>query len=263
MDLKNARILVTNDDGYRAEGIAVLENIARTLSDDVWVVAPEEEQSGAGHSLTIHEPLRYRQVDARRFAVAGTPTDSVLMASMVILKDKKPDLLLSGVNRGMNVAEDITYSGTVSAAMEGTLLDIPSIAFSTRFYADRPIEWQAIEHFAPDIIRLLTQRQMPSGVLMNVNFPGMPTNQVKGVKVCPQGRRKIAEKLERRIDPRGRDYYWIGDTGDEPYDDLPGADYRQLREGFITVTPISMDLTEYKVLEEVREIFDAKDEKVA
>jgi 5'-nucleotidase len=260
MDLKNARILVANDDGVGAEGIAVLEAIARGISDDVWVVAPEHEQSGAGHSLTMHDPIRYRQLAEKKFVVSGTPTDCVLMASMVIMKDRQPDLLLSGVNRGMNVAEDVTYSGTIAAAMEGTLLDIPSIALSTRLFRDTPVAWGAVEHFAPDIIRTLTKRPMPAGTLMNVNFPGIPVDQVKGIKACPQGRRKIAEKLEKRTDPRGRDYYWMGSPSDEPYDDLPGADYHQLHAGYITISPLAMDLTDYRLLEEIREQLEAERE---
>ena len=132
IDLKKARILISNDDGVNAEGIAILERVARSLSDDVWVVAPEHEQSGAGHSLSLHKPLRIRKVAERRFAVDGTPTDAVLLAVMEVMKDKRPDLMLSGINRGSNLAEDVTYSGTVSAAMEATLLEIPSIAFSNQ-----------------------------------------------------------------------------------------------------------------------------------
>lgn len=251
------RILVTNDDGIHAEGLKVLEAIAREFSDDVWVVAPETEQSGAGHSLTMHQPLRMRRIDDRHYAVNGTPTDCVLMAVMQIIEGKRPDLLLSGINLGLNVAEDVTYSGTIAAAMEGTLLDIPSIAFSTRIKADEAPEWDAPRHYAPSVIRTLLDANWSKGNLMNVNFPGIPLAQVQGIKICPQGRRKIAEKLHKHTDPKGRPYFWIGGPGDTPYDDLPGADYMQLHKGFVTVTPLCMDMTNYKLLEDVRERFEA------
>ena len=262
MNLKESRILVANDDGIHAEGIAVLEAIARELSDDVWVVAPESEQSGAGHSLTMHEPLRMRQIDERHFAVKGTPTDSVLVASMEIMKDKQPDLVLSGVNRGCNLAEDVTYSGTVAAAMEGTLLGIPSIAMSLGFITDAPVQWDTPRHFGADIVRQLTSVGWDDGNLINVNFPNIPVNQVQGIKVCPQGRRKIEEKLEKRHDPKGRPYFWIGGPGTEAYNDLPGADYTQVQKGFITITPLQLDLTNYKLLEEIREQFETTDERL-
>lgn len=250
------RILVTNDDGIHADGLAVLEGIARTLSDDVWVVAPETEQSGAGHSLTMHQPLRMRRIDDRRYAVSGTPTDCVLMAVLQIIDGPRPDLILSGINRGLNVAEDVTYSGTIAAAMEGTLLDIPSIAFSTLVKDPEAIEWDAATHFAPSLIERLFKVGWPKGNLINVNFPGLPAHLVQGIKLCPQGRRKIGEKLHKHFDPKGRPYFWIGGPGDEPYDDLPGADYMQLHKGFITVTPLCMDLTNYRFLEELRERLD-------
>jgi len=250
-DLKNTRILISNDDGVEAEGIAVLERIARTLSDDVWVVAPATEQSGAGHSLTLHNPLRYRQVGERRFAVAGTPTDAVFMGVMEILKDKKPGLMLSGINRGSNLAEDVTYSGTVSAAMEATLLDIPAIAFSN-VIRDGVSDWRTPEAFTAQIIQSLTQLHWPSGTLMNVNFPAIAPEAVKGIRPCPHGRRVLTDNLDRRTDPHGRNYYWIGGPRTDPFDHQPTADIHQIQEGYITVTPLNLDLTHYRVLEELR-----------
>ena len=252
MDLKNTRILISNDDGVEAEGIAVLEKIARTLSDDVWVVAPATEQSGAGHSLSLHAPLRYKQVGERRFAVSGTPTDAVLVGVMEILKDKRPGLMLSGINRGSNLAEDVTYSGTVSAAMEATLLEIPAIAFSNVIKND-VISWETPEHFTAGIIRNLTSIAWPQhGTLMNVNFPPIPPSQVKGIEACPQGRRKLDDNLHRRIDPHGRPYIWIGGQRTEPFSDEPHADYQRIREGYITITPLNLDLTNYALLEQLR-----------
>ena len=253
MDWATQRILVTNDDGIHAEGLKALEAIARELCDDVWVVAPETEQSGAGHSLTMHHPLRMRQIDERHFAVDGTPTDCVLVAILEIIKDRRPTLLLSGINRGMNVAEDVTYSGTIAAAMEGTLLEIPSIALSMQVANHDMPDWHLPKHYAPDIIRKLLKAGWPDGDLININFP---SHDVKGVKVCPQGRRKIGEKLLKREDPKKRPYFWIGGPCDEPYDDHPGADYMQMRSGFITITPLCMDMTDYRALELIREHFE-------
>ncbi len=249
------RILVTNDDGIDSDGLEALEAIARELSDDVWVVAPQTEQSATGHSLTMHEPIRVRQDGEKRFAVRGTPTDCVLMAVLQIMPEK-PDLILSGINRGMNVAEDVTYSGTIAAAMEGTLLAVPSIALSMNFAQRDVFSWETPKAYAPNIIAKLLKASWPDGNLMNINFPALTPDMVKGVKVCPQGRRKIGEKLERRQDPKGRDYYWIGGPCDEPYDDLPGADYMQIHKGFITITPLQMDLTNYHALEVIREHFE-------
>lgn len=248
---ENARILVTNDDGILAEGLRVLESIARTLSSDVWVVAPEIEQSGAGHSLTMHEPIRMRKIEEKRYAIHGTPTDCVLMAVMEIATDKPFDLVLSGVNRGANLAEDVTYSGTIAAAMEGTLLEIPSIAFSNYFEPNKPIEWAAIAEHAPAIIRKLGNHAWPAGTLININFPNLPAAAIRGEKLCPHGRRRITEKLDRRIDPRGRPYFWIAGPGVEPFSEHPEDDYRQLAEGYITITPLTLDLTHYEFMREL------------
>ncbi len=250
------RILVTNDDGIDSDGLEALEQIARALSDDVWVVAPQTEQSATGHSLTLHEPIRLRQDGEKRYAVRGTPTDCVLMAVLQIITDKKPDLVLSGINRGMNVAEDVTYSGTIAAAMEGTLLEIPSIALSMQPDEQGEYTWKTPISYAPNIITKLLKTGWPDGNFINLNFPALAPDAVKGVKICPQGRRKIGEKLERRTDPKGRDYYWIGGPSDVPYDDLPGADYMQMRKGYITLTPLQMDLTNYRALEDIREHFE-------
>lgn len=252
------RILVSNDDGIHADGIKVLEKVAKSLSSDVWVVAPETEQSGVSHSLTLHEPLRLRKISGKRYAVKGTPTDCALLAvkAIVTKKQKRFDLLLSGVNRGANMGEDVTYSGTVAAAMEGTLLGVPSIALSMDCSIGQSPHWNAVEKFAPDIIRKILTLEWPNHVLMNVNFPDLPASKVKGVKVAPLGRREINEKLTKRSDPFGRDYYWIGAPIKEEYD-KPGVDIMWLNEGYITITPLSIDLTHFRMLEELRKVVES------
>ncbi len=254
LDLAKARILCTNDDGINATGLAVLERIALSLSDDVWVVAPEQEQSGAGHSLTLRTPLRMRKAGERRFAVEGTPTDAVLMAVGAVMPDKRPDLVLSGVNRGGNLGEDVTYSGTVSAAMEGTLLNIPSIALSQMYPMGERPDWSVAETHAPDIVRRLATVRWPANVLMNVNFPVGPVDEVGGIEVVPTGKRKIGDHLEKRTDPRGYPYYWLGPMRqEEPH--APDTDLGVVNAGGIAITPISLDLTHEATIEVLKEVF--------
>jgi 5'-nucleotidase len=241
------RILVTNDDGIHAEGLAALERTARGLSDDVWVVAPEYEQSGASRALTLTAPLRVRQVDDRRFSVAGTPTDCVTLAVQELVVGQKPDLVLSGVNRGHNIAEDVTMSGTVAGAIEGMALGIPGIALSQSMsYAESaPSDgrYDTAEAFAPGVIRRLLEIGWPKGVVMNVNFPAGRPEAVTEVEVTRQGARDVRTcYAERRTDLRGRDYYWLG------YRNLPskpedGTDLRAIYEGRISITPLHIDLT--------------------
>lgn len=254
LDLANARILCTNDDGINATGLEVLERIARSLSDDVWVVAPEQEQSGSGHSLTLRQPLRLRRSGENRFVVEGTPTDAVLMAVGSIIRDKRPDLVLSGVNRGGNLGEDVTYSGTVSAAMEGTLLGIPSIALSQMYPPGERANWAVAETHAPDILRKLVSLRWPNNVLMNVNFPDIDVKAVKPPQVVPTGRRKIGDHIEKRVDPRGYPYYWLGPMRqEEPY--APDTDLGVVNAGGIAITPISLDLTDEPTIATLKEVF--------
>lgn len=255
-DLSKARILVTNDDGIHAPGLKLLEKIARTLSDDVWVVAPEVEQSGAGHSLSIAGPVRFYKHTARKYAVIGTPTDCVLCAVRAIIPDDKPvDLVLSGINRGANIGEDITHSGTVAAALEGTLCEIPSIAFSQAFsfWDDKiKVNWETAEAYAAKIIRQLTKAGWPSLTLMNVNFPDVTPAKVKGLKVVPHGRRDTTKKLTEMVDPKGRKHYWINwaDEGIDPARE--DCDLKWIKKGYVTITPIRMDLTDYQSLAAIR-----------
>ena len=252
IDLKSTRILVSNDDGIEADGIHLLTRIANQLSDDVYTIAPLHEQSGVSHSISLHDPLRIRRYDERRYAVDGTPSDAVLLGVLEILGDKRPGLMLSGINRGANVAEDVTYSGTIAATMEATLLEIPAIAFSNMVrgpYGNLEMDWSGPERYAADIIRKLARIDWPHGTLINVNFPGLSIEKIRDVKVCPQGRRKIdGEKLHRRKDPRGHDYFWIGGPGSVPFEHEPNADYHMLQAGYITITPIKLDLTNHDLM---------------
>jgi 5'-nucleotidase len=248
------RILVTNDDGIHAPGLAVAEAIARALSDDVWVVAPESEQSGASHSLTLSSPLRLREVGGRRYAVTGTPTDCVMMAALNILKDQPPELVLSGVNSGSNLADDVTYSGTVAGAMEGCALGIPSIALSQEPGGSRlDIDWSPGTAHGPAVIRQLLAAGWPQGVLLNVNFPGVPAAEVTGVALVPQGHYDLqSTEIIERMDVRERAYYWIGLRRHET---VPpeNSDLGAIHGGRISVTPLHLNLTEYDVLKKMRE----------
>ncbi|PPR69191.1 MAG: 5'-nucleotidase SurE [Alphaproteobacteria bacterium MarineAlpha1_Bin1] len=254
-NLRRTRILLTNDDGINAPGMKVLQRIARSLSNDVWVVAPEGEHSGASHSLTLTAPLRLRKISAKKFAVEGTPTDCVMMAMNQVMADNPPDLLLSGVNRGANMGEDVTYSGTIAAAMEGTLVGVPSIALSQSFANRKVMHWPTAEQHASDIIRRLVAIGWSRDVLMNVNFPDCLPGDVKGVEVVRQGRRDFsALNIEQRIDARERPYYWIGFR---PIQGQPeeGTDIRATEEGRIAITPLHLDLTENKALKQLKAAF--------
>jgi 5'-nucleotidase len=239
--LSEARILVSNDDGIHAPGLKVLERVARSLSKDVWVIAPEAEQSGASHGLTLRRPLPVHKIGPRRFAVGGTPSDCVLMAVKHIIMDRAPDLVLSGVNRGANLGEDVFYSGTVAAAREAALLGIPAIAFS-QVRRGEMLHWKTAEKFAPEIIRRLFAGTWPQSILMNVNFPPVPPEQVTGIKVAPQGRRLEHTQVKIAKDPYGRDVLWIGDfPTDDPKD--PNTDLGAIIENMVSVTPLECDST--------------------
>lgn len=252
------RILLTNDDGIDARGLESLETAARVLSDDIWVVAPSEEQSGAGHSLTLSQPIRIRRHDERRFSVTGTPTDAVMMALAHIMKDYPPDLILSGINRGANLAEDVTYSGTVSAAMEGALAGVRSIALSQTYSREGmgdTVPFAAAEAWAERVLGPLADLDMQPGTLINVNFPALPPEEVRGIRVCRQGIRDYGRlRITERTDPRGYTYYWFG-LG--PMVETPGhlTDLEAIADGYVSVTPLHLDLTHDVSLDQVRQKF--------
>ncbi|MBN8806260.1 5'/3'-nucleotidase SurE [Sphingopyxis terrae subsp. ummariensis] len=239
------RILLTNDDGYHAPGMAVLEAIARQLSDDIWICAPAEEQSGAGHSLTLSRPVRVREHGERRWSCTGTPTDSVMIA-MGKLMPEKPDLILSGVNRGANLGDDITYSGTVSAAIEGALAGIPAIALSQVYAREGmgdAVPFEAAEAWGAKVLRPLLAMAMTPRTLINVNFPAIPAEAVKGIRVVRQGFHDYSRgSIVEGTDPRGYRYYWFGLHGIEH---SPGhdTDLEAIDDGYIAVTPLQLDLT--------------------
>ncbi len=237
------RILITNDDGIHADGLAALERIAAQLSDDVWVCAPEYEQSGASRALTLADPIRVRTLSERRFATTGTPTDCVMLGINDLIPGKKPDLVLSGVNRGANLAEDVTMSGTVAGAIEGMAMGVPSIALSQMGFYEPGTSFEPAETFGPGIIKRLMEIGWPADVVLNVNFPNGHAGEIKEVEVTRQGFRDFQIRhAEQRTDLRGRDYYWVGfrQLRSSPPE---GTDLRALYDGKISVTPLHIDLT--------------------
>jgi len=253
---RTMRILLTNDDGIHAPGLGVLERIARELSDDVWVVAPETDQSGLSHSLSLNDPLRLREVNDRTFAVRGTPSDCVIMAVRRIL-GSKPDLVLSGVNSGQNAADDVTYSGTVAGAFEGTLLGIPSIALSQAYTFEggvRDIPWETAATHAPGIIRKLIQFGFPPAIVYNLNFPNRQPGDVTGVVVTTQGRLTHGLHIDARIDGRGNPYFWLAYKRERP-DITAGTDLEALHQGAVSVTPLRLDMTAYDLGDPLRHHF--------
>lgn len=254
------RILVTNDDGIDAPGLHALRQIADQLAGpggEVWVSAPETNQSGAGHSLSLNEPLRMRRVAERVYAVRGTPTDSVIMGARHLLRERRPDLVLSGINRGANLAEDVTYSGTIAGAMEGTQLGIPSIALSQAYaYGTEGFpHWETAIAHAPALIRGLLEETWPPLVLMNVNFPDRRPGEIEGIMATSQGRRDQQNLgVEERRDTWGNPYYWLGYALRRSNPEK-GTDLWAVYNGWISVTPLSMNLTERTVMARLAERF--------
>lgn len=254
MPKKPLKILLSNDDGIHAPGLKILEQIAQTLSDDIWVVAPANEQSGAAHSLTLNRPLRARKLSDKRFSVDGTPTDCVVMALEELMGEEKPDLLLSGVNNGANLADDVTYSGTVAAAMEGTSFGIPSIAISQCNVPTQPIKWQTALDHAPAIIKKLVQEGWSKGVLMNINFPDVVSKSIAGYTVVPHGIRPPYKSIIKSVDPRGNNYYWLGPIP-ENVCASEKSDLTAMAEKKVSITPLHLDLTHTRTLQNLEKAF--------
>ena len=242
------RVLVTNDDGYAAAGLRVLASAAEALGA-VTIVAPDREQSATSHSLTLHHPLRAHPMPSGGWTVDGTPTDCVMVAVSELL-DERPDVVLSGINHGPNMGEDVLYSGTVSAAMEATVLGIPAIAFS--YSGDRFDDLEGWENPVRRLLlSMLDEDSFPADTLLSVNLPPLPPDQVRGVRVTSLGRRRYSDSITRALDPSGREYFWIG-GGISEWSGSPDSDFRAIANGMVSVTPLHLDLTNYGLLEEVR-----------
>jgi 5'-nucleotidase len=251
-----ARILVSNDDGIDAPGLKLLERIASELSPEVWVVAPEQEQSGSGHSLTTRRPLRMMEVGPHRYAVDGTPTDCVLLGLKRLLRGRLPTLVLSGINAGGNLAEDLTYSGTCAAAMEATLFGVPAIALSQEYRDRGAIPWGTSEAFAAEAIRrvVAAAEPWPKDTFFNINFPAVSPALVGGFAVTHQGKRILGDNITEGTDPRGRHYYWIGPSMHQG-GATPGSDLAALAESRVSITPIHLNLTSVPVAAALRPVF--------
>ncbi|MGE5443411.1 MAG: 5'/3'-nucleotidase SurE [Ignavibacteriales bacterium] len=239
------RILISNDDGVNSEGLRALAGVLQTLGE-VFIVAPDRDQSAASHALSLYRPLRMEEISPNTYSVDGTPTDCINLAVNGILKDKKPDLIVSGINKGENLGDDITYSGTVSAAMEGTLLEIPSVAVSV--VNKNGFRFDTASFYALMIAKYVLRRGLPKGTFINLNIPSLPKEEIKGIKVTRQGKRVYGEPIVENVDPRGRKYYWIG--GNElGFLDIENSDIIAINQGYVSITPIKLDLTDYDFLE--------------
>jgi len=240
-------LLISNDDGISAPGIQVLSDRMQALGK-VTIVAPDQNRSGASNSLTLDSPVRLRKIAERTFSVSGTPTDCVHIALTGLL-DKDPDIVISGINAGANLGDDVIYSGTVAAAMEGRFLGLPAIAVSLVF-ADRPDHYETAAEAVASLVERLRKNPLPADTILNINVPDLPWREVKGFEVTRLGHRHRAEPVQKMLDPRGRPIYWIGPAGPEQ-DAGPGTDFDAVRRGFISITPIHVDLTRYQALDQV------------
>jgi len=251
------RVLLTNDDGVRASGMQVLRRIAAEISDDVWVVAPESEQSAASRGVSLHNPVRLKKLEDKVYAVTGTPTDSVIVALRDVLQDQLPDLVLSGVNRGQNLAEDVTFSGTIAGALQGMQMGVPSIALSLArgFQGATSLPWETAEHHAPGLIKKLVGLGWPHNVVLSINFPDTAPNKVKGVQITRQGHRDFQMSgVDKRSHPRGGSYFWLT-YGAAKSNPPQGTDLRAIYDGFISVTPLHTDLTHFDTMSDLQDVF--------
>ena len=240
-------ILATNDDGVYSPGLTILAKALKPLGD-VWVVAPDREQSAVAHSLTLHRPLLVEEIREQVYAVNGTPTDCVNVAVNRLLPGL-PDLVVSGINKGGNLGDDVTYSGTVSAALEATIMGLPAIAVS--MVAREDFLFQTAADFAAKLSEFVLDVGLMKDTLLNVNVPNVTPDKINGVKITRQGRRVYSGSVLERIDPRGKKYYWIGGET-ENWEDSPDADHAAVREGYISVTPLRLDLTDNASLDRMK-----------
>lgn len=242
------KILITNDDGFDAKGLEVLTKFAYDLTEDVWVVAPDSNQSGTGHSITIKHPLRLKEHSHRKYSVSGTPTDCVMLACGHLLQDSLPDLILSGVNHGSNLAEDLTYSGTVAAAMEGNLLGIKSVALSMNFKFKESIKWHTAEFCLSKIKDMILNAPVKRDSFMNINFPDCEPVDVQGIAITKQGFRDMKDMMQVCIDPREEKYFWHGAAmyrfEEHPEINDEESDLSAVYSNHISITPVKLDLTD-------------------
>lgn len=251
VDLNQARVLIVNDDGTAAPGLLLLERLLADRVGELWSVAPETEQSGTGHAFSLHRPVRLRQAGERRFAVDGLPTDAALLALGVVMKDAPPDIVISGVNRGANIGDDVTYSGTVGAAMEAALAGFPAISLSLNRTPPADARWETVEAHLGETLDWLLAETWPKGAILNVNFPDVPPDAVKGRRLTRLGRRKPGGEIVAGLDPAGRPFHWISSKriqGDVAAD----SDVRAAEEGYISMTPLTFDLTDDGLLAAAR-----------
>lgn len=253
--LKDHRILIVNDDGVYAPGINLLERIIREHCDDVWVIAPDEEKSGASHQVSMHVPIRLRKLEDRKYAVKGSPTDCVLMA-LHELMDEPPTLVLSGINRGSNLAEDIHYSGTIAVAIEAALMGLPSIAFSQVFTPGEDVPWETAEALLFEVVEKLLAQPFPPSSFVNVNFPSVPADQVSGVRVVAQGRRAPGSfKIDSRVDNRGVPYFWVHLVHEAPQQ-IEATDLEAIEAGAVSICPMTVDMSHAVYRDKLAAVFE-------
>lgn len=252
IDLRAARVLLTNDDGLNAPGLELLERLITPLAREVWVVAPEKEESGTGHAFSLHRPLRLREAGPRRFAVDGLPADAAILALGEVMKDTPPDIVLSGVNRGANIGDDVNYSGTVGAAAEAALSGFPALSLSLDRAPRGDAKWATVESHLADTVQWLLAASWPKGIVLNVNFPDVEPNDVLGRRVTRLGRRKPGGAIAKGVDPAGRPYHWI--SSERVYGEVTAdSDIQAARDGWISMTPLTMDMTDEANLALARE----------
>lgn len=252
-----ALILVTNDDGIYSPGIQILSRTLRSLGD-VYIVAPDRERSAVSHSLTLHRPLHADEIKEKVYSVNGTPTDCVNIGVSGILKIK-PDLVVSGINKGANLGDDITYSGTVMAAIESRILGIPSFAIS--LVASENFLFQEAANFGLILSEVILKKGLPEDTLLNVNIPNLPLSEIKGVKITRQGKRIYGDVVTEIVDPRGKKHFWIG--GNEiSWEKEEDTDFEAIHEGFISITPLHIDLTNYSVMEELKPLRESLNSEI-
>lgn len=245
-----ALILVTNDDGFFSKGIQTLAEVLQELGE-VYIVAPDRDRSAVSHALTMHRPLKVDLIKEKCFSVNGTPTDCVVVGVKKLLP-REPDLLVSGINKGANLGEDVTYSGTVSAAIEGTILNVPSFAIS--LVGERPFRYETASHFALIIAKFVLEKKLPTDTLLNVNVPNKALQEIKGIKVTKQGKRSYENSIHEIYSPWGEKQYWIG-GGIVSWQKMEGTDIQAIMENYVSVTPLHIDLTNYQALDYLRDFY--------